>query len=512
MHHGLIGIILLALVSCGGNSNHEGSSPKQVEVATPNCQSPSVTLVKDGIQFRLATTTAGCAHIYLNETHSELEENQNTLLPPMSSALDQIDIKLEIRDINYLVSYEQKTPGQSIPGITSIDNGEISVSLDHQSISYNDLLTALAESTYKSRRQAETSQNTRLVDALVTEGLSMHFLLDVQQLSSVPVKAQALDSSEYEQTLSLAQATAFQTDFSIDEWFFGKGSLPEYAGYSLGYAIVEHYLSHKPGSTAARAFALPAEVLFDYLTTHPTPLLKSEVYVRTPDINPAYQQVPIEEFARQANKYYGKYVLEGYTHDKKVALTFDDGPNPVYTPQILEILKKYGIRATFFITGVNLNAYPEIAMETYVSGHTLANHSYKHGHNARLSPQDRWDKSIEFTNRLFEKHLGFRPRLIRPPYGEISDDQVNFIYNKGMHTILWSIDTRDWLRTNEGEFEIIEYAATDNFHEEAIILMHDAPHRRENTVAALENIILHYKSQGYDFVTVDELIGVSPTL
>jgi len=229
------------------------------------------------------------------------------------------------------------------------------------------------------------------------------------------------------------------------------------------------------------------------------------------ELHPIWDQVLISEFARQASVKKGKYFLEGHTQHKKVALTFDDGPSQTYTPQVLAILARHGVKATFFITGVNLQAYPQIAKDTLAAGHVLGNHSYAHGHNALLTVQQRWKNSIERTNQIFEEELNFRPRLIRPPYGEVTDEQVDFIYDQGMQTIMWSIDTRDWDTQDFNSVDIIN-AATNNIHQEAIILMHDAPQNRENTINSLESIIDFYKNNDYEFVTVDELIGVSAVL
>ena len=118
-----------------------------------------------------------------------------------------------------------------------------------------------------------------------------------------------------------------------------------------------------------------------------------------------------------------------------------------------------------------------------------------------------WQEQIEKTNNIFWEVLGIKSRLFRPPYGHINDEQIEFLANKGTKTILWSIDTRDWNPEINSE-QFIVNSVIQNEHPEAIVLMHDAGGNRENTIAALDDIINHYQSLDYEFVTISELLGI----
>ena len=104
--------------------------------------------------------------------------------------------------------------------------------------------------------------------------------------------------------------------------------------------------------------------------------------------------------------------------------------------------------------------------------------------------------------------IGYRAAIFRPPYGRIRDDQIKYLAQKGILVVNWSVDTRDW-NSNTNSVENIENAVLDNQHSEAIILMHDGGGNRNNTATALSKIIESYQAQGYKFVTVDKLLGVS---
>lgn len=232
--------------------------------------------------------------------------------------------------------------------------------------------------------------------------------------------------------------------------------------------------------------------------------------VRTPDLA-SHRQARIEELARQANRYRGTYFLEGLTERKWIALTFDDGPSSD-SAALLEALRRFRVKATFFWRGANVEEHPQIARSALQQGHTLANHTYSHPHCGGLSVQAFWRDEVERTQALFERCLGFRPSLFRPPYGEISDGQVELLQEQGMKVIAWSVDPRDWLCAKQlrGRRRIVD-TVVRGAHPEAIVLLHDGGGPRAKTTAAVIELVPYLQTQGYRFVTVDELIG-SPAL
>ncbi len=188
---------------------------------------------------------------------------------------------------------------------------------------------------------------------------------------------------------------------------------------------------------------------------------------------------------------------------KKIALTFDDGPHPRYTPQILEILEEYGIKATFFVVGQNAEYYPELVKAEVDGGHEVGNHTFTHA-NLRNGTYETVCGEILRTERMIYENTDFRSRLLRPPEGiysqAVCDAAADFDYT----IVLWSIDTRDW--THNPSDKIAEQVLAEVKGGD-IILFHDFIGRDSPTPDALRIIIPKLLAQGYKFVTVSELIS-----
>lgn len=216
---------------------------------------------------------------------------------------------------------------------------------------------------------------------------------------------------------------------------------------------------------------------------------------------------------RQAAKYAGGYFLEGPTERKVVALTFDDGPAG-YTVELLKVLNKHGVKATFFWKGDNVEKYPGIAKEAAAQGHTIGNHSYSHPHCRTLGLDAFWNDEVGRTQTVMEKTLGFTPSLFRPPYGELNDEEIELLREKGIKIIGWSVDPKDWsLPDDRDASQAIVDIVLSHVHPEAIVLMHDgALGHGVNTVRATDEMIPLLKARGYEFVTVDRLLGMHPGL
>lgn len=189
---------------------------------------------------------------------------------------------------------------------------------------------------------------------------------------------------------------------------------------------------------------------------------------------------------------------------KKVALTFDDGPDAKYTPQIIDILKKENVSATFFVTGEHAAAHPEVMKLIVNSGFEIGNHSWDHSNLTTLDSQRLADE-IDKTDEVIQRFTGKPSTLVRPPYGALSKEVVDYA-EKAHQIICWSVDTRDW----EG---ISAEKIVENVKKEvkpgAIILQHSAGGKKgnlSNTVAALPQLIHYLKEHGYQFATVSELV------
>ena len=181
---------------------------------------------------------------------------------------------------------------------------------------------------------------------------------------------------------------------------------------------------------------------------------------------------------------------------KVVALTFDDGPNPATTNQALDTLSKYGIKATFFVLGKNVSGNEEILKRMKADGHVIGNHSWSHPVLSKLS-LDEAKKQITDTEAALTKVLGSSSKLMRPPYGAITDDIRNSL---DLSFIMWDVDSLDWKSKNEASILTEIQREVKNG---SIILMHDI---HAETVNALPKVIDYLKGQGYDFVTIPDLL------
>ena len=187
----------------------------------------------------------------------------------------------------------------------------------------------------------------------------------------------------------------------------------------------------------------------------------------------------------------------------KIALTFDDGPHPVYTPQILDILAEYHVHATFFLIGENVEQYPELVQRIQREGHEIGNHTYCHANLKKTAPGRIREEILETEDALL-LIADQRPKLLRPPGGLYNKQVCETASALDYDVILWTIDTRDWAHT---PCDAIVANVEGNIRCGDIILCHDAVGGKPSpTPDAVRRIVPDLLRQGYDFVTVSELI------
>lgn len=187
---------------------------------------------------------------------------------------------------------------------------------------------------------------------------------------------------------------------------------------------------------------------------------------------------------------------EKKTEKKRIALTFDDGPHPIYTPQMLELLKEEQVPATFFLLGENVELYGDVVKEIAKEGHLIGNHTYHHVQVTSLSLEEAC-KEIQETSDLIEELTGTGTQYVRPPFGtwnEELEERLNMI------PVMWSIDTKDWTTQN---VDWIVRETVKHAEDHDIILMHDS---YQSTVEAVKRVIEQLEAEGFEFVTVDEII------
>jgi len=199
-----------------------------------------------------------------------------------------------------------------------------------------------------------------------------------------------------------------------------------------------------------------------------------------------------------------KSVHKGSRADRKIALTFDDGPHPVYTLKVLEILKKYNAKATFFCIGKNIQNHPKIVQQIFKNGHSIGNHSFTHYKTIDFKSKSGWIKELKKTDSEIRKITGKKPRFFRPPFGVTTPHLADALRKSGHINIGWSQRTYDTILR---DFHKINRKILKNAKPSDIILLHD---HHENIVPLLEQLLPELARKNFTFTTVNELIDEEP--
>ncbi|MBJ6360226.1 polysaccharide deacetylase family protein [Paenibacillus sp. MAHUQ-46] len=202
-------------------------------------------------------------------------------------------------------------------------------------------------------------------------------------------------------------------------------------------------------------------------------------------------------------KYPRTFVLSGNSSIRRVALTFDDAPDNKFTPRILDILKKEGVKATFFVLGNRAEGYPNVMKRIVREGHIIGNHSYSHPNMNKLD-LDGFRNEIIRTDRIIAQFTGYVPSYIRTPYGNITEPQIKWLAKNHRKAVNWNVDSLDWkgLSAKEVCANVLPYIKPGS-----IVLQHSGKGEKlSGSVEALPIIISRLKSKGYRFVTIAEMI------
>ena len=230
------------------------------------------------------------------------------------------------------------------------------------------------------------------------------------------------------------------------------------------------------------------------ITRHAVVPTQALIPVRTPTPSPTMPPIHVPVL--------GYPLFNGNNHLPEIALTFDDGPNPYYTPQVLAILQRIGVKATFFDVGYLVVDYPNIVRQEYNQGNIVANHSWSHPQLTLLSAPAILSQITSATHAI-QAAIGVRPTFFRPPYGAMNRIILAEARYSGETTVLWDDTAEDWRLPGVGFIvsKILRLA-----RDGAIILMHDGGGNRAQTVAALPIIITALKNRGFHFVTIQQLV------
>ncbi|MFH0855525.1 MAG: polysaccharide deacetylase family protein [Candidatus Omnitrophota bacterium] len=195
--------------------------------------------------------------------------------------------------------------------------------------------------------------------------------------------------------------------------------------------------------------------------------------------------------------------------EKLVALTFDDGPSPVWTPRILDELNKAKVKATFFMLGEHVSKYPDVARRVVREGHDIGNHTYDH-HVLIYYTMEELENEIKYADNVIKSVTGVTTRYFRPPKAWLTPDEKVKVGQMGYKVILWSLNSKDWVRFDDKY--IIRYILR-NIRPGDIILFHDSGGTftseggdRSQTVKAIGRLVEKLKDKGYKFVTITQLL------
>jgi len=207
---------------------------------------------------------------------------------------------------------------------------------------------------------------------------------------------------------------------------------------------------------------------------------------------------------------FGRTFVAAGAGSRQLALTFDDGPNDPHTLRLLEVLAKHGVKATFFMIGRFIRERPEIARAVAQAGHVIGNHTYTHP-NLFFATGSQLARELDDCERTLADAVGEHSKLFRPPWGFRRPGTLRAAARRGLTTVMWSVTGYDWKLPRP---EAIERRVARQVRGGDVILLHDGGHRhmgvdRAPTVAATERLIARYKSEGYSFVTVSEMMRES---
>lgn len=321
---------------------------------------------------------------------------------------------------------------------------------------------------------------------------------------SVKKQVYDLSSSKVEEKEQTTLARIYLTEdgrlFTLDQLFIDTSKAKEIFIKEIKAALLDKKIDQTKVDQAIKDFSDQdlSAWKFDYkdsqIILYPSQTIENVEEITLP-ISSFFDVIQSSYLLGKDAELYQSYFAE--KNKKVVALTFDDGPNPVTTPQALDTLKKYGVKATFFVLGKNIAGNEAILKRMKSEGHVVGNHSWDHPVLPKLS-LDEAKKQITDTEDSLTQVLGSSSKLMRPPYGAITDEIRNSL---DLSFIMWDVDSLDWQSKNETAIltEIQRQARNGS-----IVLMHDI---HGTTVNALPRVIEYLKEQGYSFVTIPELLS-----
>jgi peptidoglycan/xylan/chitin deacetylase (PgdA/CDA1 family) len=195
-------------------------------------------------------------------------------------------------------------------------------------------------------------------------------------------------------------------------------------------------------------------------------------------------------------------IIRGSVTRRQLALTFDDGPHPSYTPQLLSLLKAHGVKATFFVVGKMVERHPELLRAQVADGHAIGNHTFSHLNLTKLSPEEQ-AVEIKACGEVIRSLTGKAPRYFRPPGGQLNSDVTKVADILGYRMVLWSLNPGDYTRPSA---ELLKARILSQVSNGSVLLLHDGI---PQSLEVLPEVLSTLKQNGYEFVTLDEMVNVA---
>lgn len=294
------------------------------------------------------------------------------------------------------------------------------------------------------------------------------------------------NNNDYKDAIDQNAAQDYIQDVENSMWRLTKNS---FTIYFDEYEV-------KPRASGIVEFKIPINHLKSYITNEWLEKfeLAEEIAERKKIEQEAKQQQSSASENEQTND-------PNHENGKYIALTFDDGPHPDVTPRILDTLNEYNAKATFFMLGLQAEYYPALAAEVANQGHEIANHTYNHTDITSLDHNQLMNEIVT-TNDKIEQATSKKPKLFRPPFGSYNEQVINVAEQNGLSIILWSVDSLDW---KNRDLNTIHSTVTANASVGSTVLLHDI---HPTTADALPEVLETLSAQGYQFVTVSELLNI----
>ena len=227
--------------------------------------------------------------------------------------------------------------------------------------------------------------------------------------------------------------------------------------------------------------------------------------VRTADEARAAARLAADDLAVDDVLAYTGYVSRGSHKNKEIALTFDDGPGPT-TPALLRYLIANGVPATFFLVGSAISAHPELVRRQADAGFTLGTHTEHHARLAKRTPEEQVEEILDTADRI-TRFTGHAVRLFRPPYGSFDAQTLAILKAERMLMVLWSLDPKDFATKRSAP---IVKATVAGARGGSIVLLHDGPGPRPQTLKAVRRIVTTLRREGFRFVSLPALLRDDP--